>query len=68
MSERVRMLKNDIAFQMRESRIFSLAGSKTRFYGLLGHPVGHSYSPMIHQMIACELGADQVYDLSLIHI
>lgn len=63
MSERVRMLKNDIAFQMRESRIFSLAGSKTRFYGLLGHPVGHSYSPMIHQMIACELGTDQVYDV-----
>lgn len=33
----------------------------TAVYGLIGHPVAHSFSPLIHNTLAAELGENLVY-------
>lgn len=35
--------------------------AKTRLCGLIGNPVGHSLSPMIHNTLAAEMGINMVY-------
>ncbi|MCK5761453.1 MAG: shikimate dehydrogenase [Candidatus Izimaplasma sp.] len=34
---------------------------KTKVYGLIGHPVEHSFSPQLHYMLATSLAVDMVY-------
>ncbi|MEC7539769.1 MAG: shikimate dehydrogenase, partial [SAR324 cluster bacterium] len=33
----------------------------TRVYGLIGHPVSHSFSPAMHNAAFQELGLDSIY-------
>ena len=35
--------------------------AKTRVYGLIGHPVSHSFSPAMHNAAFQELGLDSIY-------
>ncbi|MDR1440031.1 MAG: shikimate dehydrogenase [Clostridiales bacterium] len=35
--------------------------ARTEIYGVIGHPIGHSLSPQIHNTLARELGVDMAY-------
>jgi shikimate dehydrogenase len=41
----------------------SMAATKPHRYGLVGHPVEHSRSPLIHQLFAKQTGEDISYEL-----
>lgn len=38
-----------------------MAESKTKLFGVMGHPIGHSLSPHLHNMLMKELGHEGVY-------
>jgi shikimate dehydrogenase len=38
-----------------------LPSSTTRVVGIFGHPISHTYSPLIHNSAFCELGLDFLY-------
>lgn len=39
----------------------SLIDGKTNVFGIIGNPVEHSFSPVLQNTIACELGHDNIY-------
>ena len=44
-----------------ESKSLATGSGPTRLYGIMGHPIGHSLSPLMHTLAFRHLGLDAVY-------
>ncbi len=55
-------MKESVLAQIKNSKIFKNAPENSKFYGLFGHPIGHSYSPLIHGYISKNLNEPYLYD------
>ncbi len=47
--------------QMREVYRYELLNAETQVYGVIGDPIAHSYSPLVHNAAFAALGLNKVY-------
>ena len=46
---------------MSDARASMYVDGKTRLFGVYGHPIGHTFSPKIHELLIQEYGENMAY-------